>query len=192
MQPERPEVGRAFVAMRPPVEVLDAVAAAVTAGGAAGGGLRWSGEEQWHLTLQFLGPVARLAPVIEGLGAAAAGARPFAFRLGGPGAFPAVKRARVVWVGAAEGGGEMAGLAGAVASALEPVGYEVEHRPFRPHLTLARLRAPGDVGAVLRAIGDEPLGPPFTVGEVVLYESRLSSAGPAYSVLERFPLEGGR
>jgi 2'-5' RNA ligase len=176
------------VAVRPPDDVLDAVAAAVVAGRAAGDGLRWAEREQWHLTLKFLGPLPRLAPVVGGLAATAGERLAFPFRLGGAGAFPNARRARVVWVGAAEGGDELVGLAGAVTAALGPLGYEAERGPFRPHLTVARRRVPGDVGPVLTALGPEAVGPAFTVGEVVLYESRLSSQGPAYSVLERFPL----
>lgn len=188
---DRPEIGRAFVAVRPPDTALQAVARAVEAGRPVREGLRWEERpDHWHLTLQFLGPLSRLAPVVDALAGAAAGCRPFRFRFGGAGAFPTAKRARVVWVGAAEGEADMVSLAGAVAAALVPVGHEAERRPFRPHLTLARLKAPGDVGAVLAAIGAGPVGPVFAVAEVVLYESRLSRQGSTYAVLERFPLQG--
>jgi 2'-5' RNA ligase len=53
---------------------------------------------------------------------------------------------------------------------------------------LARLKVPDDVGAVLAALGPAAVGEAFTVGEVVLYESRLQPLGSTYSVLERFPL----
>lgn len=182
------------MAVRPPEPVLAAVAEAAARGGgsveAAGRGLRWAPPDQWHLTLQFLGPLPRLAPVVEGLGQATRDRAAFPFRFGGAGAFPTPRRARVVWIGAAEGRDDIVALAQAVAAGLGPAGHEPEGRPFRPHLTLARLRVPGDVGPVLAAIGGAPVGEAFTVGEVVLYESRLSAGGPAYSVLERFPLRG--
>jgi 2'-5' RNA ligase len=94
----------------------------------------------------------------------------------------------VVWIGAAAGGDALVDLAGAVTAALGPLGYEAEARPFHPHLTVARLKVPDDVAAVLAALGSEPVGAAFTVREVVLYESRLSPKGPSYSVLGRFPL----
>ena len=59
------------MAVRPPDEVLDAVAEAVATGQPVVDGLRWAGREQWHLTLQFLGPLARLAPVVAALSLAA-------------------------------------------------------------------------------------------------------------------------
>lgn len=188
---DRPEIGRAFVAVRPPDTALEAVAGAVEAGRPVREGLRWEERpDHWHLTLQFLGPLCRLAPVVDALAAAATECGPFRFRFGGAGAFPTPRRARVVWIGAAEGQTEMVSLAGSVSAALGPVGYQAERRPFRAHLTLARLKVPGDVGAVLAAIGAGPVGPAFTVAEVVLYESRLSRQGSTYSVLERFPLRG--
>jgi RNA 2',3'-cyclic 3'-phosphodiesterase len=176
------------VAVRPPDSVLEAVARAVDAGRPVRDGLRWEPSDHWHVTLQFLGPLARVAPVVGALATAAVRLRPFPFRFGGAGAFPTAKRARVVWIGAAEGHREMVDLAGAVTTALGPVGYERDGRAFRPHLTLARLKVPGDVGSVLAAIGPGPVGAAFTVGELVVYESRLSPQGSSYTVLERVPL----
>ena len=176
------------MAVRPPDAVLDAVAAAVEPARSVRVGLRWEARERYHLTLQFLGPVRRVAPVVEGLAAATAERAAFPFRLGGAGAFPKPGRARIVWIGAAVGGDELVDLGGAVAGALRPAGYEPDRTAFHPHLTLARLKVPDNVADVLAAIGPDPVGEAFTVGEVVLYESRLSPSGPTYTALERFPL----
>ncbi|HEV8625854.1 MAG TPA: RNA 2',3'-cyclic phosphodiesterase [Acidimicrobiia bacterium] len=176
------------MAVKPPEGVLDAVAAAVAPARSVRVGLRWEQRERYHLTLQFLGPVRELAPVVEGLAAATAEREAFEFRLGGAGAFPKPGRARVVWMGAAAGGDDLVALAGAVGGALGPVGYEPDRKEFHPHLTLARLKVPDNVSDVLAAIGPEPAGEPFTVGELVLYKSQLSPKGPTYTVLERFPL----
>ena len=179
------------MAVRPPDAVLDAVEARLAPARKVMVGPRWAGRDQWHVTLQFLGAVATLAPVVEGLEAAVAGLPPFTFQLGGSGAFPNPRRARVVWIGTEEGAGPMAGLAGAVTAALAPLGYEAEARPFRSHLTVARLRDPGDVTAVVTALGDSAVGESWTVGEVVLYQSRLSPSGSTYIPLARLPLGGG-
>lgn len=151
-------------------------------------GLRWEQPERYHLTLQFLGPVRELAPVVEALAVAVAGREPFHFQLGGAGAFPKPGRARVVWIGAAAGSDELVSLAGVIAGGLRPAGYEADRPSFHPHLTVARLKVPDDVADVLAAIGPDPVGERFLVGEVVLYQSRLSPTGPAYTAMERFPL----
>jgi 2'-5' RNA ligase len=178
------------VAVKPPEDVLDEVAAVVEPARTVRVGLRWEQRERYHLTVQFLGPLARLAPVSDALAAAAGERAPFTFRLGGAGAFPKPGRARVVWMGAATGGPELGALATAVGAALAPIGYEPDRRELHPHLTLARLKAPDDVRDVLAALGADPVGEAFTVSELVLYESRLSPKGPTYTALERFPLAG--
>jgi 2'-5' RNA ligase len=183
-------VGRAFVAVRPPDDVLAAVEERLAPARRVMVGPRWAGRDQWHVTLQFLGPVEALAPVVDGLTAAVAELEPFRFRLGGSGAFPNPRQARVIWLGALEGTEAMAGLAGAVTGALAPLGYEAEARPFRSHLTVARLRDPGDVTPALAALGGDPVGGAWTVEELVLYQSRLLPSGSQYSVLARLPLGG--
>jgi RNA 2',3'-cyclic 3'-phosphodiesterase len=176
------------VAVKPPEDVLDAVAAAIEPARSLRVGLRWEQRKRFHLTLQFLGPVPQLAPVVEALAATAGRRAPFRFGLGGAGAFPKPARARVVWIGATTGGDELAGLAGAVGGALRPVGYEPDRKELHPHLTVARLKVPDDVREVLAGIGPDPVGDPFTVEELVLYQSELSPKGPTYTVLEQFPL----
>lgn len=176
------------MAVKPPEDVLDAVAAAVAPARSVRVGLRWEQRERYHLSLQFLGPVQKLAPVVAGLAAAVGDRTTFSFQLGGAGAFPKPGRARVVWMGPTVGGPDLVGLAAAVDAGLRPHGYEPDRKEFHPHLTLARLKVPDNVADVLVAIGSEPVGEPFTVGEVVLYQSHLSSKGPTYTVLWRFPL----
>jgi len=176
------------VAVRPPEAVLDAVEQTLAPARKAMVGPRWAGRDQWHVTLQFLGSVATLAPVVDGLAAAVAKLEPFRFQLGGSGAFPNPGRARVVWIGASEGADSMAGLAGAVTGGLTPLGYEAEARPFRSHLTVARLRDPGDVTPALAALGGDLVGEAWNVEEIVLYHSRLSPSGSQYRVLAVLPL----
>jgi 2'-5' RNA ligase len=176
------------VAVCPPAAVLEAVTEAVAPARQVRVGLRWDQPDKYHLTLQFLGAVGRLGPVVDALAAAAGERAAFRFQLGPAGAFPKPGRARVVWIGAAVGGDELVGLAGSVARALRPVGYEPDRKAFHPHLTVARLKTPDDVRDVLAAIGPGPVGEAFTVGEVLLYQSRLAPKGATYTVLERFPL----
>ena len=79
-------------------------------------------------------------------------------RLGGGGAFPSERRARVLWLGVDEGAELLAQLAGAVGALLAPLGYEPEDRPFHAHLTLARLGRPSDAPCGRRRARADPVG----------------------------------
>jgi 2'-5' RNA ligase len=182
-------VARAFVAVRPPDAALAAVADAVAPvrdGDPAVAGARWTTPAQWHVTLQFLGNRVDLDGVATALAAldAAAGTA----RLGGGGAFPSPKRARVLWLGLLEGTELLASLATAVGTLLGPVGYPPEGRPFHAHLTLARLARAVDVRPAVDGLGTGPVGEAWRVGEVLLYESVTRRDGATYREHAAFPL----
>jgi 2'-5' RNA ligase len=105
--------------------------------------LAWVRADRLHLTMKFLGDVddegaARLARAAD---AVASRHRPFEMTLGGVGAFPNFRRARVVWMGVA-GDSRLELLHHDLEVACGEEGFEVEGRPFRPHITLARVRSP--------------------------------------------------
>ncbi|HWS45816.1 MAG TPA: RNA 2',3'-cyclic phosphodiesterase [Acidimicrobiia bacterium] len=179
---------RAFVAVRPPDAVLDEVGRVVEALAPAVGGARWTVREQWHITLQFLGNRADVDAVTAALAGLTVPA--FAACLGGVGAFPSARRARVVWVGVVEGADGFGALAREVGARLVPLGHEPEDRPFHAHLTLARCKVPGDVReslagaeAVVAVVGE-----PWRVDAVTVYESALRRAGAQYTPRATVPL----
>jgi RNA 2',3'-cyclic 3'-phosphodiesterase len=164
--------------------VLDAVADAVQRLDAPGA--RVTRREQWHLTLQFLGNRVELDDVAGALSALAVG--PAVVQLGDYGGFPRDRRARVLWLGVVEGGPFLAQLGAAVGALLAPIGYPPEERQFHPHLTLARWKSPTDLRETVAALEAGPLGPAWTVEEVVLFESHTRSAGAEHTERARFQL----
>jgi 2'-5' RNA ligase len=183
-------VARAFVAVRPPAPVLGAIDAAAATASDDAPDLRWAPPDQWHVTLQFLGPV----PDVDGLVGALDGLRsqaPFRARVGGAGAFASARRATVMWLGVREGETELVALAGAVAGLTATVGFAAEDRPFRPHLTLARASTPTDLRAaiaVLDTVGD--IGPAWTVDHVLVVESDTRPDGAVHREIARVVLSG--
>jgi RNA 2',3'-cyclic 3'-phosphodiesterase len=179
-------VARAFVAVVPPRDVLDAVGKVSWRARHQPRELalprlispRWTTRDQWHLTLQFLGTRVDLDAAAASL--AAVRAEPFATRLGGIGGFPLTKRATVLWIGAIEGAGEMGALAATVVDAMAPVAGDPEALPFHPHLTLARLGRHADLRAAAATPRPAPVGPRWTVDRVVLFESVTASSGARY------------
>jgi RNA 2',3'-cyclic 3'-phosphodiesterase len=153
-------------------------------------GLRWLSPNNWHLTLQFLGRVEdeAVAGVLAACAQAARAVEPFAIELGGVGAFGSPRRARVVWIGVQSGHPQVAALAEALFAASEPLGFAREQREFRSHLTVARLKTPSDVAALLATLHVPETA--MRVEELTLFCSHLSSRGAEYEPLARFRLGG--
>lgn len=173
---------RMFVAVVPPDEVLEDLAAFLEPRQDVDSGLRWAASEQWHLTLAFLPDVAdrHLDELEERLTRAAARRGPLPMRIAGAGAFPDPARARVLYaaVEAADVStrGELTRLAVGARAAATKSGAVVDGARFHPHVTLARLARPAEVTRWLRVL-DSYRGPPWTAAEIVLIESHLGE-GP--------------
>jgi 2'-5' RNA ligase len=108
----------------------------------------------------------------------------------GVGAFPTSARPRVVWAGiASEDEPLVIPIAMEVISALEGIG-ERDDRPFRPHITLARVRSGRnmhELTEVLRHIGGMEFGT-VRLKEIKLKSSTLTPEGPIYRDEGVYPL----
>jgi 2'-5' RNA ligase len=83
-------------------------------------------------------PEERVADIEAAIAGVAALHRELLMTVGGLGAFPNFRRARIVWMGV-EHEPRLELLHHDVELACERLGFELEGRPFRPHLTLARV-----------------------------------------------------
>lgn len=185
---------RCFVAVDLSPAVRDAVAAAQARlrEVASGADVRWVQPAQFHVTLQFLGRVAdaEVPRVVDALRDPSRTAPSLALAVRGLGAFPTVRRPRVVWAGLAGDVEALARVAAAVGAALGPLGFTPEARPFSAHLTLGRVRSPRALRALIAALdaaGDVALGT-WIAAEIVLYESRLRPTGAIYDAVARLPM----
>jgi RNA 2',3'-cyclic 3'-phosphodiesterase len=157
--------------------------------------LAWVPREQRHLTLKFLGDVDQAAAsrLVEAADRAAAMHAPLEMHVREVGAFPNFRRARVVWIGV-EQEPRLELLHHDLEVACAEEGFEVEGRPFRPHITLARVRAPLPVerlrglARVARTVRMHAMVP---VERITLFESSLAPTGARYRRLHAAPL-GGR
>ena len=153
---------------------------------------RWVAPERVHVTVRFIGevPPETFDEVSGALARPVGREGALDLVLQGLGAFPSLRRPRVLWVGLA---GDVAGLAGAareVDERLEDLGLPGEARPFRPHVTLARAKGPSGMEGLeraLKAVGAYR-GPAFRVTRLTLYESRLKPGGPEYIPRRTVPL----
>ncbi len=145
--------------------------------------VRWVREEGLHLTLKFFGEVTtdRAEPIEELLQQATRGMRPIALRTLGGGAFPSRARPRVLRL-EVEAGPDLELLQDRLERGGEEIGFPPEGRPFRPHITLGRVREGHRLPAgALDALEALPEGDAFQADRVVLFESRPGGGGPTYT-----------
>ena len=174
----------------------------------------WSREDTLHLTLKFLGdvPVERIPALSTAVEQAVQHVHPVDLIVKGCGAFPPHGRPKVLWIGVREGTADilsasssagpapsqsstpnpqspLASLHAALEDACAAAGFERDTRAFHPHLTIARLREAK--GSRALAQRHKELGFPslaFTVSELVLFRSELSSKGSKHTALSRHKL----
>lgn len=184
---------RAFVAFPCPPRLQAALAEALGAWRGTDAAVRWADPEKIHLTLRFLGDDAdpdRLERLDSGLAGAATAAPPVAVRPDATGAFPGWGRPRVLWLGLLDEGA-LTPLARRVEEAARKAGFPAEDRPFRPHLTLGRVKAPRGLDPVLEDLRAwRPESGTETLEELIVYRSELGPAGARHEALARHRLGG--
>jgi len=178
----------------------------------------WLREDNLHLTLKFLGdvPVARIAALSDAAAEAARSNESFDVIVSGCGSFPPHGRPKVLWIGIVseppasplplgEGGVRVRSIAGGITPEAQPsrlhalqnviesacaaAGFKRDTRPFHPHLTTARLRSSKGSRALAELHREMPFPPQtFTVSELVVFRSELSSQGSKHTLLSRHEL----
>jgi 2'-5' RNA ligase len=191
-----PEQIRSFVAIELPQEAKNGLASLRRElGRDEHRFVKWVDPGGIHLTLKFLGniPSKRATEITEAMAKAVQGLSPFLLEISGLGAFPSVKRARVVWVGVGGELDKLSALQQNIDSALAPLGFAREERPFVPHLTVARVRegaSPAERGSLGELVGSATFEDkyPVEVEAVKLMRSRLTPTGAIYTCLSAVAL----
>ena len=154
--------------------------------------VRWVADDGLHLTLKFYGEVSadRLGGIEEAVRQAGRGGPPLPLQLADLGAFPAAARPRVLWVGI-DGPPALELLQDRVERRSESIGFPPEGAPFRPHVTLGRVRE-GQRCRLdeVEAVGQEFERVPFLATDLVLYQSVPTGRTPRYE--PRATVELGR
>jgi 2'-5' RNA ligase len=157
--------------------------------------VRWVAVPNIHLTLKFLGDVSlsNLEMLEKCLVSETANYRPMTISVGGIGAYPRIRRPRVIWVGV-EAPAELNALQRAIDVGTSRVGYSRDKRPFSAHLTLGRVSrnaTPRDVGKIGDVLSDYKVGflGVARVREVHLFRSDLKPTGAVYTRMFSAPLK---
>jgi RNA 2',3'-cyclic 3'-phosphodiesterase len=150
---------------------------------------RWVPQKNYHITINFLGEVEieKLSELKSMLQELSQMHPPFLLKLGGLGAFPTIKEGRVIWMGV-QNSKFLRSLQQDCEERLKTLGFSLEERDFRPHLTLARLRSPRQLADLLSPLINQKFGD-LKVMRITLYESKLAGSFPVYEPLEKFELK---
>jgi 2'-5' RNA ligase len=155
--------------------------------------VRWVGEDNLHLTVKFYGeaPEEDVTRLADGLAASVRGTGVLPMQLNGVNAFPALQRPRVIWA-AVDAPPALELMQHRVEQAAASVGFPPEGKPFRPHITLGRLKSgaslPHSAPDMLEQL---ELDVAFEASRVVLFESRLSREGARHTARLTLDLDRG-
>jgi 2'-5' RNA ligase len=165
----------------------------------------WLREDNLHLTLKFLGdvPIARIPALSDAAAEAARSNESFDVIVSECGSFPPRGQPNVLWIGvgsvppAVAGGfappASASGLQSlhvAVENECAEAGFERDPRPFHPHLTIARLGKSRGSRALAEHHKQLSFAPQtFTVSELIVFRSELSSEGSKHTMLSRHEMK---
>jgi 2'-5' RNA ligase len=154
--------------------------------------ITWVSTQNIHLTLAFLGNTEEERIKIAGivLKQKCTGFGEFDFMLTGAGVFKNYHDPKVIWAGV-DHSQQLDQLNELIANGLRDAGFDLERRPFRPHITLGRIRYIKEP-ETFRAAIEEYKGhfiQKVHADSVILYESNLKPTGPVYKPIGKFKLE---
>lgn len=154
--------------------------------------VRWAPEEQWHLTVKFLGDVdgRQVGEIAKALQEEAHATPAFELEFRGLKPFPPGREPRIVAVDVVAGVDALAAFHRRLDQRMRSFGVPSEHRRFLAHLTLGRIRGSGHMEWLWdyvrdRAEADFGLA---TIDEAVLFQSNLRSEGAQYIPLAHVEL----
>lgn len=142
-----------------------------------------------HITLKFLGEISQdqIQQLIGVVRDAGSEFIPPMMHFSGGGVFPAVSRARILWIGLSPKTA-LNTLVKSIETGCEELGFQREKKLFHPHVTLARIKRPvsqEDQPAIrdwidsLNQAGDFP----YRMKNISIYDSDLSQKSPIYREL---------
>lgn len=153
----------------------------------------WVSAETLHQTLVFLGwqDPDRLPDAVDAMRAGAARrSGHIRLALSGVELFPSPRDPRVVALGLRGDIRKLVELQAALAEECRARGFDVENRPFRPHVTLARIKAQKGLGGLKNVVAGHRAvkAGRFTADRVVLFRSILDPDGARHILEAEAPI----
>lgn len=156
-----------------------------------GENINWTNPDNIHITIAFPGDTeeAEIRIIRNILEERCEGFGKFELSMRGTGVFKSINDPRIIWAGI-ESTEQFTNLYGLIKGELKTAGIMMEDRPFKPHLTLGRIKHVKQVAYLKELIEkyrDYEIQK-IPVNEVILFESMLLQTGPVYKQIGKFML----
>ncbi|MFI5252093.1 MAG: RNA 2',3'-cyclic phosphodiesterase [Bacteroidota bacterium] len=153
--------------------------------------VKWEPENKFHVTVKFLGDtdegkLPKINSIIQSVSTSSA---PFSLVFDSVGFFPNWQKPRVVWIGCSVHDNVASHIKTQLDKSLVPLGFEMENKPFHPHITLGRIKGENGLKHLL-SIAENLTFEPSTIlmNELILMKSVLRPEGSEYFILKNFSL----
>jgi 2'-5' RNA ligase len=186
---------RAFLAIELPEDILQAMSRLQEKlKREINGRISWTRPQGQHLTIKFFGDIS--VEDVKNICAAAqnriVSGQSLNLKIEKLGVFPDTRKPRVLWCGVSGDTEKLSVLQKQLESDFAGIGFPMEDRPFRPHLTLGRIKDSRDISGISEVLTKYSAfaAGEFTCKELILFQSKLSPQGATYTKLAEFALSG--
>lgn len=181
------EALRSFIAVELPNEIHDSLQKLQNNLKDSMPDVRWVKYGNIHLTLKFLGDVevSKIEKISKSIQYVADEFSPFTMSLAHIGAFPNFRKPSIIWTGVEEGAEKIIEIVEQIESSMEKLGFAREKRPFKPHLTIGRIRELKHPTIMAKSLENNEIGEigKFMVEKLSLIKSQLDPSGSIYTTL---------
>ena len=184
---------RAFLAIDPPEDILQAMSRLQEKlKREIGGRISWTKPQGQHLTLKFFGDISTedVKNICSAVQNRVASGQSLNLKIEKLGVFPDARRPRVIWCGVYGDAEKLSILQKQLDSDFAGIGFPMEDRPFRAHLTLGRIKDSHGLTGISEALTKNSAfaAGEFNCTELILFQSKLSPQGATYTKLAEFAL----
>lgn len=155
--------------------------------------VKWEKPEKVHLTLAFFAHLdeEKLSCLKEICKKVSDDTASFKISFKGLGCFPDFDWPRIVWLGLKGDLKSLAALQQKLREGLKESDFKVEKRPFKPHLTLGRIkrakaRERREIGRQIKGMRKIDFKSEWPVDKLMIYESKCLAEGSVYRKLAEF------
>jgi 2'-5' RNA ligase len=186
---------RAFLAIELPEDILQAMSRLQEKlKREINGRISWTRPQGQHLTLKFFGDISKedVNNICSAVQNRIVSEQSLNLKIEKLGVFPDTRKPRVIWCGITDDEERLLVFQKKLDSDFANIGFPSEERPFRAHLTLARIKDSRDLtgmSEVLKKYGAFVAGE-FNCKELILFQSNLSPQGAVYTKLAEFAFCG--